>query len=133
VRAAFEAVDRTRRGAIEPTDLRAALRRAGLAIDSDGAARVLEECYDGGEPINLIEFAKLVADIEAMVHANERRVLLPETPAGARRPLQGGAPPQPQPQPQQAPPLPPPPPSSGATGLPSHLEAELEKMAACGA
>jgi len=68
VRAAFDAIDRLRSGSIESRDLRAALRRAGLAIDTDGAAQVLEELYDG-QRLTLQEFAKLVADIEGMLDA----------------------------------------------------------------
>ena len=82
VRAAFDAVDRLRTGSIESRDLRAALRRAGLAIDSDGAACVLEDLYDG-QRLSLNEFAKLVADIEGMLEAAGQRPLDDEPPDAA--------------------------------------------------
>ena len=147
IRDSFEAVDRTRSGAIAASDLRMALRRAGLAIDSDGAARVLEECYDG-QTLSLPEFARLVDDIETMLAANGGTHAPWHKPDDALADSQNGgtdganaAGPAPTPAPptaaldaapdaarQHSPPRA----SSSLTsadGLPQHLEAELAKLA----
>lgn len=66
VRTAFDAVDQQRTGSLESHELRTALHHAGLSIDSDSAARVIEEQYDGHH-LNLDEFSMLVSDIESMI------------------------------------------------------------------
>ena len=71
VRAAFDDIDKDRKGLIDSRDLRAALGRAGIDIANANAAKVIEDCYKG-EHLGLHEFANLVNDVEMLVEAEAR-------------------------------------------------------------
>ena len=124
VRAAFDDIDKDRKGLIDSRDLRAALGRAGIDIANANAAKVIEDCYKG-EHLGLHEFANLVNDVEMLVEAEAR--------ASTRSPpslqVDRGAHPSVA-LPAAAPAPVSPPAAESAAGLPSHLEAELAKMSA---